>query len=106
MNTRKVPWPKLREYLLRVSSCPTRGEFMRTACVEAQALIPFDAGAGVFAATDARHLIGIGQGDSVNTAYNDYYRTRWNPYFLDKDGRCQGSAYSPPPGSGRFPTLA
>ena len=62
---------------------------MFTACVEVQSLIPFDVAAGVFATSDAKYLAGVGQEDAVNTAYNNYYRTRWNPYFLDRDGRCR-----------------
>jgi DNA-binding CsgD family transcriptional regulator len=70
-----APWPRLREYLLRVSSCRTRTEFMHTASVEIQKLIPFDETAGIFDATDGRNLEGIGKRAEVTSAYNDYYRT-------------------------------
>ena len=86
MDSGKVPWPKLREYLLRVSSCSTPKEFMRTACLEVQTLVPFDVTAGIFNASDARYLEGVGQSDAVNESYNTYYRTR-QPSFLKDDGR-------------------
>jgi Bacterial regulatory proteins, luxR family len=71
----KVPWPKLREYLLRVGSRQTRGELMRAACLEVQMLIPFDVTADIFNALDMARLEGIGPSD-VATSYNSYYRTR------------------------------
>ena len=82
----KVPWPKLREYLLRVSSCQTPQEFLHTACLEVQTLIPFDVTAGIFDTSDARYLEGVGQSDAVNASYDNYYRTR-QPYFLGRAGK-------------------
>jgi len=70
-----APWPKVREYLLHASSYPTRREFMHTASVELQRLIPYDETAGVFDSSDGRNLEGIGKSDAVTAAYNDYYRT-------------------------------
>jgi DNA-binding CsgD family transcriptional regulator len=70
-----APWPKLREYLLRVGSYPTRREFMHAASVELQRLIPYDVTAGVFDGSDGRNLEGIGKSEAVTAAYNDYYRT-------------------------------
>lgn len=85
MGEAKVQWPRLREYLLGLSSCQTRGELMRTACLQVQTLIPFDAAAGIFDNSDARYLEGVGQSDAVNASYNAYYRKR-QPLFLDGEG--------------------
>ena len=41
MDKGELPWPMLREYFLRVSSCQSRKDFMRTACIEVQATYPF-----------------------------------------------------------------
>jgi Bacterial regulatory proteins, luxR family len=86
MDGGKVPWPQVREYLLRVGSCQTRKEFMHTACVEVQPLIGFDAAAGVFDASDARVLEGIGVDSAGQASYNYYYRTT-QPSFLKNKGR-------------------
>ncbi|MGA2766472.1 MAG: helix-turn-helix transcriptional regulator [Spirochaetia bacterium] len=85
MGDAKVQWPRLREYLLELSSCQTRSELMRTACLQVQTLIPFDAAAGIFDSADARYLEGVGQSDAVNASYNAYYRKR-QPLFLDGEG--------------------
>ncbi len=85
MDKGELPWPMLLEYFLRVSSCQSRKEFMHTACIEVQALIPFDV-TGLFTTSDGKYLEGIGQNDAVNESYEKYYRFR-NPFFLAKEGR-------------------
>ena len=69
----RVPWPKLRDYLLRVSTCRSLDECMLAACVEMQAVIPFDATTGIFRASDNFNLAGIGK-PSCTEAFNRYYR--------------------------------
>ncbi len=69
-----VPWPRLRDYLLRVSTCRTREECMRAAVVEMQAVIPFDETTGIFRMSDNFNVCGIGHDESCTGAYNDYYR--------------------------------
>ena len=82
MDSGKVSWPKLREYLLRVSSCQTRKEFMRTACLEVQTLIPFDNYANIFSVLDSRFLGGMGPGDAAKS-FNGYYRYRLPSFGRD-----------------------
>jgi DNA-binding transcriptional ArsR family regulator len=79
MDNRKVPWPNLCEYLLRVSSCQSKEEFMRTACLEVQALIPFDATANILDVWNPKHLGGISPPD-VASSFNNYYRYRMPPF--------------------------
>jgi len=70
----RVPWPKLRDYLLRVSTCRSVEECMRAAVVEMQAVIPFDETTGIFRTSDNYNLYGIGHSDTCTSAYNAYYR--------------------------------
>lgn len=82
MDNGKVPWPKLREYLFRVSSCQSKEEFMRIACLEVQTLIPFDATANVFSVFDSKLLGGMAPKDAA-TSFNSYYRYKFPPFFRD-----------------------
>ena len=84
MDKAELPWPGLRDYFLRVSSCQSREDFMRTACIEVQALIPFDV-TGLFTTSDGKYLEGIGQNDAVNESYEKYYRFRNPSFSLKKD---------------------
>ena len=68
-----VPWPRLRDYLLHVSTCRTLDECMRTACIEMQTVIPFDATAGIFRMADGVNVAGVGK-PGCTEAYNSYYR--------------------------------
>jgi hypothetical protein len=83
MDDGKLPWPKLREYLLRVSSCQSNQEFMRTACLEVQALIPFDITANIFSVLDSGFLGGTGASDAA-TSFNSYYRDRLPSFGRDR----------------------
>jgi DNA-binding CsgD family transcriptional regulator len=83
----KFPWAKVHDYLLQVESCATLREFMRTASVEVETLIPFDAAAGIFSTIDGRFLGGVGQPESVGLAYNRFYRTRMPAYFSEATGQ-------------------
>jgi DNA-binding CsgD family transcriptional regulator len=78
---RKVPWSKVHTYLLQVESCKTAREFMLTASVEVEALIPYDIAAGFFSVNDGKSLEAIGPPESVKTSYNTYYRTRQPAYL-------------------------
>ena len=82
MDNTKGPWHRLREYLLRVSSCQSKEEFMRTACLEVQGLIPFDATANIFSVFDSQLLGGIAPSDAA-TLFNSYYRYRLPPFGRD-----------------------
>jgi Bacterial regulatory proteins, luxR family len=86
MESRSVLWGKLREFLLRLSYCQTKSEFLRTACIEIQTIIPFDTGSGVFDPLDTTVLEGIGLSDSGKESYNTYYRTK-QPGFLPTGGK-------------------
>src|SRR5208337_3052558 len=59
---------------------------MSTAATEVEKLIPFDVASGIFSNSDGRWLEGIGPPESVNVAYNTYYRTR-NPLLFSEDGK-------------------
>jgi DNA-binding CsgD family transcriptional regulator len=78
----KVSWPTFHEYLMRVSSCQTLQEFMRTACLEVQTLIPFDATANIFSVRDSADLGGIGPSEAA-ASFNSYYRYRLPPFGRD-----------------------
>ena len=82
MDNRKVLWPKLREYFLHVSSCQSKEEFMRTACLEVQSLIPFDNYANIFSVLDSGFLGGMGPSDAA-TSFNTYYRYRLPSFGRD-----------------------
>ena len=69
----RVPWPRLRDYLLQVSTCRSLDECMRTACVEMQKVIPFDATTGIFDASDNRSFAGFGRSDACMAEYNSHY---------------------------------
>ena len=85
---RWVPWPKLNDYILRIEACCTISEFVHTACIELEKLIPFDS-AGFHSTLDARCLEGIGVlDDRVVKSYNDYYRMK-QPGFVGPDGKHQ-----------------
>jgi DNA-binding CsgD family transcriptional regulator len=71
----RIPWPRLRDYLVHVSACQTLDECMRTACVEMQMVIPFDATTGIFRADDDFNIAGVGR-EACQEAYNGYYRKR------------------------------
>ena len=72
-GSERTPWPRLRDYLLHVSTCHTLDECMLTACVEMQKVIPFDATAGIFRTHDNLNIAGIGR-EVCQEAYNRYYR--------------------------------
>jgi DNA-binding CsgD family transcriptional regulator len=72
----KIPWNRIREYLLLLSSSRTLQDFLHIAGAEIQSIVPFDAAAGVFWNGDATYLSGLGISDSVNASYNSYYRIR------------------------------
>ncbi len=74
MGVERIPWPKLRDYLLRVSTCRSLKECMRAAVVEMQAIIPFDETTGIFNMSDNFNLAGIGKDEACTAAYNNYYR--------------------------------
>lgn len=82
MDKAELPWPGLRDYFLRVSSCQSREDFMRTACLEVQTLIPFDTTANIFSITDLAHIGGIAPSD-IAASFNSYYRFRFPPFFKD-----------------------
>lgn len=82
----RIPWPRVQEYLFRLSSTQTSSELRHVAGVEIQNLIPFDSAVGVFDTTHGIYLDGIGMSDAVNAAYNSYYRTR-QPLYLKKNDR-------------------
>ncbi|HET6450279.1 MAG TPA: helix-turn-helix transcriptional regulator [Spirochaetia bacterium] len=73
-GTERIPWPKLRDYLLCVSTCRTLEECMRAAVVGMHAVIPFDETTGIFRTSDNFNLAGIGHDDACTSAYNAYYR--------------------------------
>ncbi len=75
IGSEKIPWPWLRDYLLRVSTCRTLDECMRAACVEMQKVIPFDATTGIFRTHDRFNIAGIGR-EICQEVYNTYYRKR------------------------------
>jgi DNA-binding CsgD family transcriptional regulator len=79
MDNGKVQWQKLREYLFRVSFCQSNEEFMRTACLEVQTLIPFDSTANILDVLNPKHLGGISPAD-VGSSFNNYYRYRMPPF--------------------------
>jgi len=81
----RIPWPRVQEYLVRVGSCRTRCEFLRTASSEVQAIIPFDAACSVYSASDGMLLDGVGHTDSAVAAYNGYYRMR-RPSSIPENG--------------------
>jgi len=81
VDSGKVPWPKLREYLFRLSCCPTRLEFMKTAWIEIQGIISYDECAVVMD-SEAKIPEGIGKTGSLAAVYNSYYRTK-HPAFRD-----------------------
>ncbi len=70
----RTPWPKLRDYLLQVSTCRSLEECMRTAVIGMQAIIPFDETTGIFNISDNFNLAGIGKDEACTKAYNSYYR--------------------------------
>lgn len=74
-NIERIPWPRLRDYLLQVGICPTLDECMRTACVEMQKVIPFDATTGLFRTHDNFNIAGVGR-EACQKVYNGYYRKR------------------------------
>jgi len=82
----RIPWPRVQEYLFRLSSTQTSSELLHVAGVEIQNLIPFDSAAGVFNTIHGIYLDGIGMSDAVNAAYNSYYRTR-QPLYLESNER-------------------
>jgi DNA-binding CsgD family transcriptional regulator len=69
----RTSWPRLRDYLLHVSTCRTLDDCMLTACAEMQKVIPFDATAGIFRAHDNFNIAGVGR-ESCQEEYNSYYR--------------------------------
>ncbi len=87
----KVPWRKIREYLLGLSSCQTRNDFLRTACLEVKTFIPFDVTADIFDALSLSRLGGIGP-SAVAKAYDVYYRTKQQIPFVD----LKNTALTPP----------
>jgi DNA-binding CsgD family transcriptional regulator len=70
----RIPWSKLRDYLLRVSTCRSLEECMRAAVIEMQAVIPFDETTGIFRMSDNLNLCGIGHDQACTAAFNNYYR--------------------------------
>jgi DNA-binding CsgD family transcriptional regulator len=74
-GSERTPWPRLRDYLLHVSTCRTLDECMQTACVEMQRVIPFDATTGIFRMHDDFNIAGIGK-EACTELYNGYYRKR------------------------------
>ncbi len=86
----KMPWTKVQEYHLRVSSCINRSDFLHAASVEIFAIIPFDASDGIYSALDGRFLQGTGQSESVAKSYNAYYRKR-RPHSLPAMGQNDSS---------------
>ena len=69
MDRKRVLWPKLREYFIRVSSCRSKNEFMHAACVEIQRIIPFDETAGIFDNSTSMNLEGTGKSVDCTLAY-------------------------------------
>jgi DNA-binding CsgD family transcriptional regulator len=74
-RSENIPWPRLRDYLLQVSTCRTLDDCMRAACVEMQKVIPFDATAGIFRMHDNFNIAGVGR-EACQEVYNGYYRKR------------------------------
>jgi hypothetical protein len=70
----KIPWNKLHDYLLDLSSCHNRRELLHAACVELMSIIPFDGTAGAFDSSDGRNIDGIGKTEECTAVYNNYYR--------------------------------
>ncbi len=74
VGSESTRWRKLRDYFLRVGSCPTWQECMRAACIDMLGIIPFDVTTGIMDMSDDTALEGFGQSADVQATYNRYYR--------------------------------
>jgi DNA-binding CsgD family transcriptional regulator len=75
-------WLRVLDYIAEVGACQTQEEFLQTALVRIEKLIPYDVQAGIFEISGPC-IKSIGPPENVNRIYREYYRFRL-PWFDGK----------------------
>jgi DNA-binding NarL/FixJ family response regulator len=76
-----LPWPRINEYVLSLSSASSKQELLQLAVDGIGGIIPFDSSCGIFD-MERRHIYGVGLSEKANRSYNEYYRFIQIPYAL------------------------
>jgi len=87
VDSNKVPWRAIHEYLLEVGSAKTEQEFFARALSGMDRMIPVDTCSGLFH-DDGKLLLGRGVTDSAMGIYNAYYRFRF-PFVPRPEKLCE-----------------
>jgi DNA-binding CsgD family transcriptional regulator len=81
MGSADLPWPKINDYLLEVSSVRTKEDMVSTACKAISRLIPYDHNCCATKVDSTADFV-VGLDESTMRSFNEYYRTTL-PYWRD-----------------------
>jgi DNA-binding CsgD family transcriptional regulator len=73
--SKSLPWSKINDYLLELSSAGTKDNFLTSACAAVQGLLPYDNGC-IFTFANGHIAVGIGYSKCQLRIYDDYYFER------------------------------